>query len=379
MKDAIDIDRLVELVKDLIRFDSSNPPGGESEVARHLAGVMEDLGADVELISAGDGRDSIVATVVGKNRNRTLAVNGHIDVVPVVGQTWTRDPFAPEVSGDRLYGRGACDMKGGIGAAIEAIRTLREQNSLPSTNVAFHLVADEETGGTYGTQWLMDRGYLVADACLVPEPTGLHVGVAERGALFARFTVHGQGGHGSVPASGVSAVAGAARVVDALHLRDFGAAHPLLGRTTCNVGTISGGAAPNVIAESCVIEVDRRMLPGATRESAIQELLDVIESLELSVDVDAEAIVFVEASENDPAHPVVEWIDRTVRSVRSDSEIVGSMLGSDARFYRNILSIPTVLLGPGDVAQAHTADEWVSLADLTDAASIYLRAFQSFQ
>lgn len=379
MKDVIDIDRLVELVKDLIRFDSSNPPGGESEVARYLAGVMEDLGAEVELLSAGDGRDSIVATVVGKNPNRTLGVSGHIDVVPVVGQTWSRDPFDPKVSGDRLYGRGACDMKGGIGAAIEAIRALRDQNSLPSANVAFHLVADEETGGTFGTRWLMERGHLAADACLVAEPTGLHVGVAERGALFARLTVHGQGGHGSVPESGVSAVAGAARVVDALHMRDFGVAHPLLGRTTCNVGTISGGAAPNVIAESCVIEVDRRMLPGATRESAIQELLDVIESLELSVDVDAEAIVFVEASEIDRAHPVVEWIDQTVRSVRSESKIVGSMLGSDARFYRNTLSIPTVLLGPGDITQAHTADEWVSLADLTDAASIYLRAFQSFQ
>jgi acetylornithine deacetylase/succinyl-diaminopimelate desuccinylase-like protein len=245
--------------------------------------------------------------------------------------------------------------------------------------VAFHLVADEETGGIFGTQWLMDRGHLAADACLVPEPTGLHVGVAERGALFARFTVHGRGGHGSVPDSGVSAVAGAARVVDALHLRDFGVEHPLLGRTTCNVGKISGGAAPNVIAESCVIEVDRRLLPGASRDSAVKEILDVVESLDLPVDIDAEAIVFVEASEIDRAHPVVEWIDQIARSVRSDSEIVGSMLGSDARFYRNTLSIPTVLLGPGDIAQAHTADEWVSLTDLTDAAHIYLRAFQSFR
>ncbi|UNB52548.1 M20 family metallopeptidase [Mycolicibacterium sp. YH-1] len=379
MNDVIDADRLVGLVKDLIRLDSSNPPGGESEVARHLAGVMEDLGARVELISAGDGRDSVVATVAGKDPTRTLAVNGHIDVVPVTGQTWTRDPFTPEVRGDRLYGRGACDMKGGIGAAIEAIRALRDHDSLPSTNVAFHLVADEETGGIFGTQWLMDRGHLAADACLVPEPTGLHVGVAERGALFARITVHGRGGHGSVPDSGVSAVAGAARVVDALHLRDFGVEHPLLGRTTCNVGKISGGAAPNVIAESCVIEVDRRLLPGASRDSAVKELLDVVESLDLPVDIDAEAIVFVEASEIDRAHPVVEWIDQIARSVRTDSEIVGSMLGSDARFYRNALSIPTVLLGPGDIAQAHTADEWVSLTDLTDAAHIYLRAFQSFR
>lgn len=379
MNDVIDTDRLVGLVKDLICLDSSNPPGGESEVASHLADVMEDLGARVELISAGNGRDSVVATVAGKDPTRTLAVNGHIDVVPVIGQTWTRDPFTPEVCGDRLYGRGACDMKGGIGAAIEAIRALRDNDSLPSTNVAFHLVADEETGGIFGTQWLMDRGHLAADACLVPEPTGLHVGVAERGALFARFTVHGRGGHGSVPDSGVSAVAGAARVVDALHLRDFGVEHPLLRRTTCNVGKISGGAAPNVIAESCVIEVDRRLLPGASRDSAVKELLDVVESLDLPVDIDAEAIVFVEASEIDRAHPVVEWIDQIARSVRSDSEIVGSMLGSDARFYRNTLSIPTVLLGPGDIAQAHTADEWVSLTDLTDAAHIYLRAFQSFR
>lgn len=379
MKDGINTDRLVALVQDLIGFDSCNPPGSEAEVARYLAGVMEDLGAEVELISAGDDRLSVLATVVGADPTRTLAVNGHIDVVPVVGQVWARDPFTAEVDGDRLYGRGACDMKGGIGAAIEAIRALRDRDALPSTNVAFHLVADEETGGAFGAKYLTEQGLLAADACLVPEPTRLKVGVAERGSLFARLTVHGQGGHGSVPDAGVSAVAGAARMVDALHLRDFGVEHPLLGRPTCNVGKIRGGAAPNMIAESCVIEVDRRTLPGASRESAVQELLDVVESLQLPVAVEAEAMVFVEASEIDSAHPFVEWITGIVQSVRSDAGIVGSMLGADARFYRNVLSIPTVVLGPGDIAQAHAADEWVSLADLTDAARIYLRVFQLFR
>ncbi|BBY64920.1 M20 family metallopeptidase [Mycolicibacterium helvum] len=378
MRTTVDTDRLVELVKQLIRFDSSNPPGGEDKLALYLAEVMSSLGADVEVISAGAQRDSVLAIVRGTDPTRTLAVNGHIDVVPVAGQRWTRDPFTPEVRGGKLYGRGACDMKGGIGAAIEAIRTLTDNDLLPSTNVAFHLVADEETGGKLGTRWLMEHGYLAADACLIPEPTGLHVGVAERGALFARLTVNGRGGHGSVPDSGVSAIAGAARIVDTLHLRDFGVEHPLLGRPTCNVGKIWGGAAPNVIAESCAIEVDRRILPGASCESSIRELLDAVASLHPPVDVNAEVITFVQASEIDRAHPIVAWIGETVASVRSDSVVTGSMLGSDARFYRNDLSIPTVLLGPGDIAQAHTADEWVYVDDLTDAASIYLRAFQSF-
>ncbi|WP_134729954.1 M20 family metallopeptidase [Amycolatopsis nivea] len=371
---AVRAARVTDLAADLIRCDTQNPPGGERPVVEPLYEVLAELGAEVEVFEPEPGRPSILGRI-GSGDGPTLLVNGHVDVVPVSEEDWTVPPFGGLVRDGLLYGRGACDMKGGIAAALEGMRACRDAGIVPPANIVFHLVADEETGGRAGTEALVAAGLVHADAAVVPEPSELRVGVAERGSLMVEIVVRGRAGHGSDPAAGHSAVADAARIVSALHLADFGGeAHPLLGIPTANAGTIAGGTAVNIVAAECRLRIDRRVLPGQTRDEALATVTGLIDAAG-KFDYDAAVLAFAEGSELDPQHPFVT----EVREAADDAPVRGLKLGTDARFLRNQLGIPTVVYGPGSMTVAHTADEYVPVAELTAAARAFARLYAGFR
>jgi acetylornithine deacetylase/succinyl-diaminopimelate desuccinylase family protein len=376
---AVDTRRCVDLATAMIQCDTRNPPGTESRIIPLLSDVMRGLGATVEIFEPEPGRPSLLARYGACDRSRpVLLVNGHIDVVPVDESEWTVPPFAGVVRGDNLMGRGACDMKGGIAAAIEGLRACLDARVELDTDIAFHLVADEETGGRCGTAALLAADLIAADAAVVPEPSELGVCIAERGVLFARIEVFGRAGHGSDPASARSAVADAALVTQALHLADFGGAtHPLLGRPTCNVGTIHGGSAPNIVASSCVLEVDRRVLPGQTSEQAIASLRAVIDEIG-GIAYEIGVLGFAEASELPAEDPFVSYMQDVCGGPAGPAPVRGLFLGTDARFLRNQLSIPPVIYGPGSMKVAHAADEFVPIAELTASARSFATLFSTF-
>jgi acetylornithine deacetylase/succinyl-diaminopimelate desuccinylase family protein len=317
----------------------------------------------------------------GEAPRPTLIVNGHLDVVPVYADAWTHDPFDPVVEDGRLHGRGSADMKGGIAAAICALGVLARAGRDPACNVAFHLVADEERGGALGTRVLAERDLIRGDACLVPEPTSFAVCVAERGLLVADVVVRGRPAHGSRPREGVSAIEHAASVVLALHAADFGDhPHPLLGTPTANVGEIRGGSGHNTVAESCQVVVDRRLLPGTTEQDAVSGLRRRIEAAGVNgLDYDLSVRVYGEASELDREHPFVHRVRHALEAVTgADPPVIGMSFTTDARFVRNQAGIPTVVCGPGDIEQAHAADEWVSIDRLVDAAAAYAELYATF-
>lgn len=371
---AVDTRRCVDLTAAMIQCDTRNPPGDESPILPLLTDVLRGLGGRPEVFEPAPGRVSLLARV-GTGDRPGLLVNGHIDVVPVVAEDWTVPPFGGVRRDDRLYGRGACDMKGGIAAALEGLRACQDAGVRPACDVLFHLVADEETGGRWGTEALLDAGLISGVAgAIVPEPSELGVCVAERGALLAEITVAGRAAHGSDPARGHSAIADAARLVSVLHLADFGdPAHRLLGTPTCNVGVISGGTAPNIVASGCTLRVDRRTLPGQTREQAVAALRAALDGTGISYRLDV--LTFVEGSELAGAgdHPFAEF----VRACGGGPER-GLYLATDARFLRNQLDIPTVVYGPGSMTVAHTADEYVPIPDLTAAARTFATTFATF-
>ncbi|WP_406631423.1 M20 family metallopeptidase [Amycolatopsis sp. WGS_07] len=370
---AVRADRVTDLAASLIRCDTRNPPGGEQPVVEPLSEVLRELGAEVEIFEPEPGRPSVLARV-GNGEGPTLLVNGHIDVVPVSEADWSVPPFGGLVRDGLLYGRGACDMKGGIAAALEGLRACRDAGIEPPADIVFHFVADEETGGRAGTEALVAAGLVHADAAVVPEPSELRVGVAERGSLMAEIAVRGRAGHGSDPAAGHSAIADAARIVSALHLADFGdGEHPLLGTPTANVGTIAGGTAANIVAAECRLRVDRRVLPGRTRDEALAEVTGLIDAAG-EFDYTAEVVAFAEGSEVDSGHPFVA----EVRRAADGAPVRGLKLGTDARFLRNALGIPTVVYGPGSMTVAHTADEYVPVGDLVTAARTFARLYVSF-
>ena len=217
-RDAVDTGRCVDLTTAMIQCDTRNPPGNETLILPLLRDVMRGLGATVEVFEPAPGRPSLLARCGPCDGSRPiLLINGHVDVVPVDEAEWSVPPFAGVVRGDNLMGRGACDMKGGIAAAIEGLRACRDAGVEPPADLVFHLVADEETGGAFGTAALLAAGRIAADAAVVPEPSELGIGIAERGTLFARIEVFGRAGHGSDPAAARSAVADAARITQALH------------------------------------------------------------------------------------------------------------------------------------------------------------------
>jgi succinyl-diaminopimelate desuccinylase len=381
----VDAEGVVDLTKALVEVDTRNPPGHESPIEDVVRTALDRWHPSWTSVEPAPGRLSLIAEVPhpdGPDPDRlTLVVNGHLDVVPVGAEGWSHDPFDPQVVDGRLYGRGTADMKGGIAAAVCALDVLERAGISPACNVVFHLVADEERGGRYGTQALLERGLIAGDACLIPEPTGLDLCVAERGLMQARIAVEGRPGHGSRPRDGVSAIEHAARLVLALHAADYGdLEHPLLGRPTANVGTISGGSTFNTVAESCVIGLDRRVLPGATAastEAKIRELIDAvgIEGLRYGFEVD----MFGEASEMPPADPWVKYVgDAVAGATGHQPDIIGMTFTTDARFVRNQAGIPTVVCGPGDVAQAHGNDEFVSVERLAQATVAFAELMAAY-
>ena len=380
MRAHVDAGAVVERTRALVAVDTQNPPGNERAVMGACREMLEPFGARFEEFEPSPGRASLLATV-GTGDRPTLVVNGHLDVVPVHRPGWTRDPFAGEVDGDRLYGRGTADMKGGIAAAVEALAALARAGREPACDIAFHLVADEERGGVHGTEALVAAGKVQGAACLVPEPTGMALCVAERGLFVANLTVHGRPAHGSQPRDGVSAVEMAAKVVLALHAADFGGpAHELLGRPSCNIGMIQGGTGHNTVAERCTLVVDRRLLPGdtaASAEAGVRVLVDAIGDPDLRYDIELD--VFGEASELDPSHPFVDAMQSATTAVLgAPAPVIGMRFTTDARFVRNRLGIPAIVCGPGEIAQAHVNDEWVSVSRLVDAAAVYAELFATF-
>jgi succinyl-diaminopimelate desuccinylase len=381
----VDAGRVVDLTKTLVAVDTRNPPGCESPIEDVVRAALDRWQPRWTSVEPAPGRLSLIAELPhpeGPDPDRlTLIVNGHLDVVPVRAGAWSHDPFDPQVVDGRLYGRGTADMKGGIAAAMCALEVLDDVGIPTACNVVFHLVADEERGGRHGTQALLERGLIAGDACLIPEPTGLDLCVAERGLMQARIAVEGRPGHGSRPREGVSAIEHAARLVLALHAADYGDdEHPLLGRPTANVGTIAGGSTFNTVAESCVIGLDRRLLPGATAastEAKIRQLIDAvgIDGLRYDFEVD----MFGEASEMAAADPWVKYVgDAVAGATGRQPDIIGMTFTTDARFVRNQAGIPTVVCGPGEVAQAHGNDEFVAVEGLVDATAAFAGLMASY-
>jgi len=389
VRSHVDRERVVELTRLLVSVDTRNPPGNEGPIEDAVRGALERWRPRWTRVEPAPGRLSLVAEIPrrehhgeGDGTRPCLIVNGHLDVVPVKESAWSTDPFDPQVSDGRLYGRGTADMKGGIAAAICALDTLEQAGVEPGCDIVFHLVADEERGGTWGTKVLLDEGLIRGDACLIPEPTDMQLCIAERGLLQALISVEGRPGHGSRPREGVSAIEHAAQLVLALHAADYGdEEHPLLGQPTANVGTISGGTTFNTVAEACVIGLDRRILPGATQESTEKSIRHLIESagvegLRYRFDVDT----FGEASEMPHDNPWVQAVgDAVARATGSRPETIGMSFTTDARFVRNQARIPAVVCGPGAVEQAHGNDEFVAVERLVDATAAYAELYAAFR
>jgi succinyl-diaminopimelate desuccinylase len=360
----------LELSRELLRFDTINPPGDERACAEHLAWSLENAGFDVRFHEYATGRTSLVARLGGSSSRLPLCFAGHIDTVPLGTTPWSRDPFAGEVADGRLYGRGSSDMKSGVAVFVTAAQRLAK-GLRTSPGLVLVIVAGEETGCDGSRHLAAVNGALgEAGAIVIAEPTGNYPLVGHKGALWLHARATGVTAHGSMPDRGVNAIYKGARAVAKLERFAFAAKpHPVLGSPTLNVGTINGGLNINSVPDGITIGIDIRTIPDVKHEELAQRLTEY-----LGDEVSLSSIVDVQGVWTDPAHPWVEEIfELTTPIVGTRPAVRGAPYFTDASALKPAYGgPPTVILGPGEMELAHQTDEYCRVDRLEQAVELYV-------
>ncbi|MEV0804172.1 M20 family metallopeptidase [Kribbella sp. NPDC050281] len=376
--DRIDEDLLVRVTTDLVRATGQNPPGEEAATVAVLAAAGRELGLDVVTSPVEPGRDNVGITLAGGNGPGVLLL-GHTDVVPI-GDGWTTDPFGGEVRDGRIYGRGASDMKGGLAAALVALAALRGTEL--SGPVELAAVVDEEETGKGIRAYVASAGGRPRSflGCITAEPTDLQTIIAARGDSYLRVAIHGRACHAGNPDDGANAIYGAAAVVaeiERLHAELAAAPHPLLGPATWSVGQINGGTGGSIVPAECVIVADRRLLPGESPATVLDDLRTRVAALDLksrglTVDLDMPMEMPAFETAADDALVVATEAAR-LDAGGASLPLAGWTAACDGGYVARDLGVPVVVLGPGSVTtEAHRADESVPIAELVTAARTYV-------
>jgi acetylornithine deacetylase len=372
----------IALARALIQIDSRNPTlvpdsAGERECARALASVLDDWGFAVELSETPPGRPNVVARL-GPADTPALMLNGHLDVVGVDGMT--HEPFAAEVRGNRIYGRGSADMKGGLAAICAA--ALEGVGSGAKRQILVTAVVDEEYE-SLGMRALLASG-VSADAAIITEPTRLAICPAHRGFAWFDVSLRGRAAHGSRYDIGVDAITHAGLLLAELEqlerTRDSGARHPLLGRGSLHASKIHGGVGMSTYPEACDLAIERRTLPGESTEKAMAEIVDAcarVKARHANFDAKVTLTTAQLPSEVPPDAPIVRRLRRALERENVPVRIEGFSAWTDAALL-NEAGIPAICFGPGDISMAHAAEEFVPVEEVGLATRVLARVVREW-
>ncbi len=378
--ERVDRAAIVDVASRLIAIPS--PSGQEQAVMTFVTEWCSERGLPYQVVAKDEQRPNVVISIGDPITGPTIAMNGHLDTVPVSDPAaWISGPFEPTLNSDgtRLTGRGASDMKSSTGVMLYLMELLKDAS--PRGLLQAHIVCDEELSAKFGTIHLLaeiEAGRLPRpDYCLIGEKSDLKVRNAERGLVAFEITCLGRASHtAAARVTGINAIAKAAKAVLALD-RDLDAFHPAVGKPVISINTIHAGVAHNVVPGECTFTVDRRLIPGETTESAHAEIVAALDAItaddpdfryEIVVDPHGDAIP---ANITPEDSPLVEAVQAGVKSVTGeDPEYFVAWAGAtDGRFYR-LAGIDTVGYGPGGEG-AHGANETVYVDDLVTQARVY--------
>ncbi|WP_205678693.1 M20 family metallopeptidase [Aquisphaera insulae] len=376
------MDDLTRLLGELVSIPSVNPMGrglaGPDILETRLSGYLEDWfrarSIPCRRVPIAPGRDNLIARFDAPRSGRTILLDVHQDTVPTDGMTI--EPFEPRVEGGRMYGRGACDIKGGMAAMLTAFERLWRERPPGAASVILACTVDEEFTHI-GSSHLAASGH-GADLAIVAEPTRLDLVHSHKGAVRWKVRTTGVACHSSSPALGKNAIYKMADVVAVLSeyaaRLSASASDPILGPPTLSVGRIEGGVSVNVVPDRCEIEIDRRLIAGEEPRKAMDE----VRALLLPLSEPGSEVVFEDPWVIMPAlvpglgtweGPLREAVAAATGRVPN---LVGVPYGTDAGPLGE-RGLPCVVFGPGDIAQAHTRDEWVELEQVHLAAEAYYR------
>lgn len=395
-------DEMVDFASRLVRIPTVNPPGEEYEACANVIGdQLRAHGADVHLLPALGKREhtpqhpriNVVGRYEGRAKGPAIHLNGHFDVVPA-GQGWTRDPFGGEIVGDRLYGRGSCDMKAGLAAAVFAAEAIRRAGVSHAAPIEISGTVDEESGGFAGVAWLAEHGWIARErtkAVIIPEPFGVdRVCVGHRGVYWFEVVAEGRIAHGSMPYLGVSAIEGMSHLLDLIR-DELGPA--LAGRITAmpvvpegsrhatiNINGIDGGQpvdeSPSpCVADRCRAVFDRRFLLEEGLERTRAEIAVLVAKAQARMPAVRFAIedrMIVEPTRAPEDAPVIAALTEAIaRVVGRPASLVASPGTYDQKHVARIAGVPhCVAYGPGELAMAHQPDEYCSITDIVMATKV---------
>jgi len=371
------VEPVVRLLADLVAIPSVNPMGrarsgneySEQSLAEFIAAFLKKHSVDSELQQVGPNRPNVIGYIDAK-ASQTLLLEAHLDTVHADGMTI--DPFSPLIRDDKLFGRGSCDTKCSIAAFLQAVVNVVQSHRQLEYNTLLLFVSDEEyrfTGAMHAA-----RNGLKADVGIAGEPTQLRVVRAHKGVTRWRIVTKGLAAHSAYPDRGKNAIYAMSKVIK--KLEEYAAelprkkGHPVLGRPTLSVGVIEGGQAVNIVPDRCWIEVDRRTLPGENIEVILDPVRDLLRNLpDWEFESPYLSVAGMEVAED--SH-IVQILARSINDVLGSVRIEAAQYATDAGIYNGV-GIPTVVFGPGDIAQAHTDAEFVELQQVRQAVNIIQR------
>jgi len=376
---------VTKLLRELIALPSVNPAlvpagdphAGEHRVGAYLVALASKAKLEVELQPVAPDRSNVLIKIRPKGPvRRRVLLAPHMDTVGVSNEC----EFVPTLRNGRLYGRGACDTKGSFAAMLTAFLARAAQRP-DSTEIIFCGLVDEEVHQAGSRHLVKEFGRTkhTADLAIVGEPTRCQVVTAHKGDLWLELETRGKAAHGARPDLGRNAVHAMARVVELLETKYAAALrrrrHPLLGCATVNVGAIAGGRQPNIVPDRCVIKVDRRTIPGENDATVKRDLLRFLRRQGHRVTMaDSKGEAPAPALQTDIRLPLV----RQLLQVAGQRRPAGVDFFSDAGVL-GAGGIPSVVFGPGDIAQAHTVDEWIAVSQLERATTILTRFLRSLE
>jgi len=353
---------LEQILKNLVQIPTENPPGKTDEIINYLITDIfkESDGFHNEVMNYNKKGIELknLITRIGTGKKKII-LSGHLDVVPAGEDSqWKYPPFSAEVIDGKLYGRGACDMKGGLTMLIGTMINLKKYPELLENYSIFFLGSADEESGMTGAVSIVRKGFMKDSVLLiVGEPTNMNIGIAEKGLLWADIYVYGKAGHASTPELGINSIEGTLKIIPQLYDCLDNVKNSVLGPSTLNIGKISGGIAHNIVPDKTILSVDYRYIP----EQDYARLNEKLKSIDASpCKTEIKITHTLPALQTDMGTPFIQNLKKI-----NGKEIIGLPYASDAgALIQKKNPVPFVIYGPGDPGVIHKPNEYIKIEDV---------------
>jgi len=376
----------IDLLAKLVSFPSHEGiENQETETAKYIYDFFISEGIEAKLIPVEDGRCNVIARLKGTGKGKALLFTGHTDTVPPYDMPG--NPYEIKITDGNMYGRGVLDMKGGLACMMIAMAAIKRAGIKLAGDLVFAALIDEEAKSLGTRAWLQHSSKL-PDAAIVSEPTDLEICIGHRGLEWFEFTFHGKTVHGGRQKEGINAIQKATMFInrlenDLIPRIERKAPHPIIGSPSMNYGLIKGGTQPSTVAGECILQLDRRWIPGENFKEIVQEYQQIIDELsaedpKFKADIKVMEISYMddkyvhEAMDTAPDEPVVKITEKAVKEVTGEKAVIRSFTAwTDGGLINYYGKVPTIVLGPGELEYAHSANEHIKVSSLVPAVLIY--------